>query len=138
MVSHQQDHRDHGRRAGQANFLRKLILLVEDDEANASLIIQVIEQETAHQVAYTRDGITAWKFLQHVKPQLVILGYRLPGIDGIQLYDRIRGSPTLHNVPVLLISAALPVYEIAQRGIVSLEKPFDLDTLLHTIDALLA
>jgi CheY-like chemotaxis protein len=62
------------------NAPRKLILLVEDDQIVASLLVQIIIQETTYQVAHASDGRTAWKFLQQVKPQLVILDYRLPYI----------------------------------------------------------
>jgi DNA-binding response OmpR family regulator len=123
--------------AGREDTTKKLILLVEDDEANAFLLMQVIEQEIGHQVAYTADGKTAWKFLQHVTPQLVILDYRLPDLDGLQLYDRMRASARLHDVPVLLLSAVLPTCEVERRKMVSLDKPFDLDNFMHTVERLL-
>jgi DNA-binding response OmpR family regulator len=130
-------HQDKGHGPRQEDVAKKLILLVEDDMINVSLLVQVIEEETCHQVAYTTDGKTAWKFLQHIRPQLVILDYRLPGLDGLQLYDRIRGSKHLYGVPILMLSAVLPVDEVERRGIVSLKKPFDLNKLLDVIDALL-
>jgi len=37
-----------------------------------------------------------------------------------------------------MVSAALPTQAVEQRGITSLEKPFDLDELLSTIDTLMA
>jgi DNA-binding response OmpR family regulator len=98
----------------------------------------VIEQETAYQIAHTVDGSTAWKFLQYVKPQLVILDYRLPGMNGIQLYDLMYGNNDLHDVPVLLLSAVPPAAEVARRKMVSLQKPFDLNNFLCTIAAILS
>jgi DNA-binding response OmpR family regulator len=135
MVSYQQE--GYIQQARRAETAKQLILLVEDDEVTASLLCQVIQQETTYQIAHTSDGITAWKFLQYVRPQLVILDYRLPGMNGIQLYDNMRLHRDLHAVPVLLLSAVPPTHEIAQRRIVSLQKPFDLDRLLHMIDMLL-
>jgi DNA-binding response OmpR family regulator len=120
------------------NALRNLILLVEDDQSTASLLIQIITQETTYQVAHASDGKTAWKFLQQVKPQLVILDYRLPYIDGLKLYERMRADKELYDVPVLLLSAALPTHEIEQHGITHfLRKPFDLEALLEMLHALI-
>jgi DNA-binding response OmpR family regulator len=135
MVPYQQE--GYIQQVRRADTAKNLILLVEDDEVTASLLCQVIQQETPYQIAHTSDGITAWKFLQYVRPQLVILDYRLPGMDGIQLYDNMRLNSVSHDIPVLLLSAVPPTREIVQRKIVSLQKPFDLDKLLHTIDMLL-
>jgi DNA-binding response OmpR family regulator len=128
-------HEQHVRREDTA---KKLILLVEDDEDNAFLLIQVIEQEIGYQVAHMADGKTAWKFLQHVTPQLVILDYRLPDLDGLQLYDCMCSNTRLHDVPVLLVSAVFPTPEAEHGKIVSLDKPFDLDNLIQTIETLLS
>lgn len=119
------------------NTKRKLILLVEDDEEHASLLYQMLLQETPYRVYYTSDGQTAWRFLQYFKPDLLLLDYRLPRMDGLELYDRIRASKDLYDLPVLMLSAALPFQEVDQRGIVSLNKPFDLDEFLQTIDSLI-
>lgn len=68
----------------------------------------------------------------------MILDYRLPDMDGLQLYDWMRGSSRLDSVPVLLLSAVLPTHEVERRKIMSLDKPFDLDDLIHTIATLVS
>src|SRR5205807_3132234 len=116
---------------------RRWILVVEDDEAHASMLDQLFKQETPYDVCYTSDGQTAWKFLQHFKPDLLVLDYLLPQVNGLALYDRIRAEKTLHNIPVLMISAALPSDEIKQRGIIGLQKPFEIDAFLHAVEVLI-
>jgi DNA-binding response OmpR family regulator len=116
---------------------KKLIMLVEDDEEHAFMLYQVLVEEERYRVYYTADGRTAWKFLQHFKPHLLLLDYRLPHMDGLELYDRIRADKELYNLPVLMVSAALPVQAVEQRGIASIEKPFDMDELLSRVDTLI-
>jgi DNA-binding response OmpR family regulator len=116
---------------------RKLILLVEDDAAHASMLYQILREETPHHVYYTSDGETAWRFLQHIKPHLLLLDYLLPRMNGLELYDRIRASKKLHDLPVLMVSAALPTHEAEQRGILFMKKPFELDDFLATIERML-
>ncbi len=117
---------------------RKWILVVEDDEAHASMLGELFKEETPYDVCYTSDGQAAWKFLQHFKPNLLVLDYLLPKMNGLVLYDRIRAEKELYNIPVLMISAALPSNEIEQRGIIGLQKPFEIDAFLHAIEALIA
>jgi CheY-like chemotaxis protein len=112
-------------------------LLVEDDEVHASMLFNVLKQETSYLVYHTSDGQEAWNFLQHVKPHLILLDYLLPRMDGLNLYDRIHEKKELQDLPVLMLSAALPRKEIQQRGIVSIQKPFEIDDLLQTIDTLI-
>jgi len=112
-------------------------MLIEDDEEHASVLYQALAQEEKYRVYHTTDGQTAWKFLQYFKPHLLLLDYRLPRMDGLELCDRIRADKELYDLPVLMVSAALPTQAVAQRGIASLEKPFDLDELLSTIDTLI-
>jgi len=61
-----------------------------------------------------------------------VLDYLLPGINGVQLSDRIRADNALQTIPILMISAALPSHELEQRGIIGLHKPFEVDEFLHT------
>ncbi len=110
----------------------KLILVVEDDEVHASMLNQIFKQETPYHVYGASDGQTAWEMLQDVKPNLIVLDYLLPGMNGLELYDRIRADKVLQTLPVLMISAALPSREIEHRGIIGLQKPFEIDELLHT------
>lgn len=111
---------------------QKLILVVEDDEVHASMLDQIFRQETPYLVHCASDGQTAWEFLQEVKPHLIVLDYILPQMSGLMLYDHIRAEEVLQDIPVLMISAALPGHEVEQREIISLQKPFEIDELLHT------
>jgi DNA-binding response OmpR family regulator len=79
------------------NALRNLILLVEDDQSTASLLIQIITQETTYQVAHASDGRTAWKFLQQVKPQLVILDSLLK--ETVRFRRTIRDASCTYTLP---------------------------------------
>src|SRR5712691_6913627 len=95
----------------------KTILLVEDDTIIAELLVQMITQETHYQVFSVPDGLEALDLVRHVKPQLLILDYRLPTIHGIELYDRMRKTEGLEQVPAIMLSVNAPLKEITQRKI---------------------
>ncbi len=116
----------------------KIILLVEDDFANASLLVEAIEQETPYKVVLAPDALAALEVASQIKPNLFLLDYRLPRVDGISLSDQLRALKGLEDVPTLIVTAdmEIPQTELETRQIVSIGKPFDLDELLHTIEEL--
>ena len=118
----------------------KLILLVEDDPANAQLFLQILKQEASFHVFWATNGRAAWHFTQHVKPQLFLLEYSLPDTNGIILYDRLHARKELATVPALVVGASLKEGEdaIKQRGLLVVEKPFDQDKFLSAIESLFA
>jgi len=118
----------------------KLILLVEDDPANAQLFLHILTQEASFRVFWVTNGRAAWHFTQHVKPQLFLLEYSLPDMNGIILYDRLHARKELATVPALIVGASLKEGEdaIKQRGLLAVEKPFDLDKFLSILESVFA
>jgi CheY-like chemotaxis protein len=115
----------------------KTILLVEDDAVVTQLLIQMITQETPHQVFSVPDAPEALDLVKNIKPELLILDYRLPTIHGIELYDRLHTTEGLEKVPTIMLSVNAPLKEIKQRQILFIRKPFDMFKLLQAIDNLL-
>ncbi len=115
----------------------KTILLVEDDTTISELLVQMITQETSHQVFAVPDGPEALDLVRNIKPQLLILDYWLPTIQGIELYDRLHNTEELEQVPTIMLSVNAPLRELNQRQIIYMKKPFDMYKLLEAIDKLL-
>ncbi len=111
----------------------KTILVIEDDESIGALITEVLLQETHYDVLLATDGFQALHIVDHVKPSLLITDYRLPLMDGIELYDRLHSLQALSDTPVIIMSAHLPMEEVSKRKLVSMDKPFDLDDLLEKV-----
>ena len=116
----------------------KTILLVEDDSIISELLIQMITQETPYQVFSVPDGLEALDLVKNIKPQLLILDYWLPFIQGIELYDRLHNTGGLEEVPAIMLSVNAPLREINQRHLTYIRKPFDMPKLLDTIHRLIA
>ncbi len=122
---------------GKHSQEKKLILLVEDDAVHASILYQILRQETPHHVYCTSDGDAAWRFLQHIKPHLLLLDYLLPRMTGLELYDKIRTVAKLRDLPVLMVSAVLTPEEAQEQGVELIRKPFELDELVDTVTRML-
>ncbi len=109
------------------------ILIVEDDADIRQFLQQLIEEETPYNTVVIDDGLTALEKAPHIHPCLMLLDYRLPGINGLELYDRLQGKDDIQNVPAIMMSATLPTNELQQRGIYQLRKPMDIGGVLRMI-----
>jgi CheY-like chemotaxis protein len=120
------------------NHSKKTILVVEDDREIGEVIIEVLLEETlyhAYLVTNAHDGL---RLMKERKPDLLLLDYQLPSMTGLQFFDQIQTMEGLQGIPTIMISANLPWSELEKRGILGLEKPFDLDTFVGLVKKLLA
>ena len=115
------------------------ILIVEDDDDIVDVLRRTLRAE-GYEVRSAHDGPEALEDLVDFSPDLVVLDLGLPGIDGIEVCDRIRNSEN-SEVPILMLTARADA-EDRVTGLDSgaddyLVKPFDRAELLARIRALL-
>ncbi len=113
------------------------ILIVEDDEDIVDVLRRTLRAE-GYEVRAALDGPEALEDLDEFAPDLVVLDLGLPGMDGMEVMERIRES---NEVPVLMLTArADPEDRVAGLDTGAddyLVKPFDRSELLARIRALL-
>jgi DNA-binding response OmpR family regulator len=114
------------------------VLLVEDDLTLQGGLAQVLN-EVGHQVAVAGNGAHADTLLATESFDLVVLDLGLPGMDGIQVLERLRRRR--HTTPVLILSArdrTLDRVHGLDRGADDyLTKPFELSEFEARVRALL-
>ncbi len=118
-------------------LMARTILLVEDDVGIGEIMRDAFREEGPYRVMFAPDGFEALRIVGRFKPHLFVLDYRLPGMNGIELYDRLHATDGLENVPALFVSAGIPSRELEKRHLRSIDKPFELDQLLQTVRQLL-
>lgn len=116
---------------------RRTILIVEDDNDLGEILALGLPTELDYRILRVHHAYEALHVVKTLTPVLFLIDYQLPSMTGLQLYDQLQRSPRLANIPTILMSANLPIQEVAKRKIVGIEKPFDLDQLLHLIEQLL-
>jgi two-component system response regulator (stage 0 sporulation protein F) len=114
------------------------ILIVEDDIDIGFFLQQLIEEETPYQTAVLTNGIQALEQVPLIQPCLLMLDYRLPGLNGIELFDRLQQNKDTAGIPAIMMSATLPMEELQQRGIIPLRKPMDIGGVIRLITHALA
>ncbi len=81
-------------------------VLIADDEPVSRRLLEVLLNKWGHNVTVTSDGDEAWRALQNgTHPQIAILDWMMPGMDGVQICQRIRQHETWSHLYVLLLTA---------------------------------
>jgi DNA-binding response OmpR family regulator len=117
----------------------KAIVIVEDNQPVAELLQELLNDVPGYGAVTVRDAALALDVVAAVQPDLVLMDVDLPGINGFQLYDLLRGhrDPRVARVPVLFMSSGAYGEEARRRDAPFLSKPFDLDEALTMVHRLL-
>lgn len=115
-----------------------VLVIVEDDADIGATLLWAFQSETPYHAVLVTDAVQALEVAQSLSPSLFILDYQLPGMNGLELADRLRTVEGLKEVPTLMVSAYSPHWQaMQQRGITFLPKPFRLTDFLQAVDQLL-
>lgn len=118
---------------------RKVVVIGEDDEPIATLLRDSINDEDGYQAVVVSDGALVIEIVRQVHADLLILDIMMPGLNGFEVFDRVRADTDIRDMPVLFVSAATNQYDsdFAKRGIQEIiSKPFDLNDLLDRVRVL--
>ena len=80
------------------------ILVVDDTPANLSLLLDALT-EAGHEILVAEGGRSALSLLEHTTPDLVLLDFIMPGMDGVATCRRLKERPECRDVPVLFMTA---------------------------------
>ena len=118
---------------------KKVVVIGEDDDPIALLLRDALNDEPGYQAVVVADGALVLETVRQVHADLLILDIMMPGLNGLEVYDRVRDDTGIRNMPVLFVSANVPQFdrEFKRRKITDvLTKPFDLNDLLQRVRSL--
>lgn len=117
------------------------VLIVEDDP-DIALMMSMSLRLAGNEVQTADSGEAALTQLERSCPAVLVLDLGLPGIGGREVLRHVRGHPSLHGLPVVVVSAhagAPTINEMAELGCDRyLTKPFDPRELVRVVAALTA
>lgn len=116
------------------------VLIVDDERDILDLLRMHLEHE-GHEVAEAANGIDALKQAISGIPDLIVLDWMLPGLDGLNVFKRLRTDSRTRDIPVILLTAKaqqadrLTGLELGADDY--LTKPFSPRELLLRVNAVL-
>lgn len=80
-------------------------LLIAEDEYTTRLTVQVILEQWGYRIDSVEDGTVAWELLQQPEgPEIAILDWEMPGIDGLELCRMVKELPRKTPIYVILLT----------------------------------
>jgi len=119
----------------------KRVLVADDDSDISALIKAMLEERLPVTVDHVTNGALVLYQITATRPDLLILDVSMPGLNGIDVFDLLRGSAPSVDVPVLFLTAVPERAEqaFARFGISDvMAKPFEGDALVRRVEDLLA
>ena len=111
-------------------------ILIVDDEMNSRTLLAQLFQEEGYSTETAENGSVALKILENTTFDILITDIRMPVIDGIELFHRVK--ELYPHMPVILFTAygtiESAVATLKEGAFHYLEKPVNFDLLIHTVE----
>jgi len=107
------------------------ILIAEDEEITLNNIVDTLKEEGYIAIG-VKNGIDAWKTLETERFDIVITDIKMPGINGIELLEKIKDTyPDIEVIVITGYGSVSSAVEAMKKGAYDyITKPFDLDDLV--------
>ncbi len=123
-------------RACRESGLAQTILVVDDEEHLADCVESLLLAR-GFRVQKAHDGRAALEAARSARPDLILLDYELPEMDGIQVIAALRSEASTSTIPVLLTTASRISVDDVQKAQGFLAKPYGEELLYAMVQRLL-
>ena len=120
---------------------KRKVLIVDDDLEIVELIADVLVRDGRFEVKTASSGYDAGIATQQFRPELILLDYMLPDVNGNVVCQTIRKNPEFENIKIIIVSGVVKRDEIdhlLRSGAEDfIKKPFSIDELVDKITGVL-
>jgi CheY-like chemotaxis protein len=120
----------------------RTVLVIDDDPDILAVAEMSLRRVGGLEVLTAREGAAGLETAASRRPDAILLDATMPGLDGLAVIARLRGSPETAGIPVVFLTARIEPEAVAAlraagaAGVI--EKPFDLFALPARLRELLA
>ena len=111
------------------------VLVVDDDPEIIELFVDVLDGDGRFEVATAQTGYDAGVITQQFSPDVVVLDYMLPDVNGNVVCKTIREDPDLKDIRILIISGVVNPAEVdalmAAGADDFIKKPFNIENVIE-------
>jgi len=120
---------------------KRKVLIVDDDAEIVELISDILTREGGFEIRTASSGYEAGMVTQQFRPDLILLDYMLPDVNGNVVCRTIRKNPEFENTRIIIVSGVIKQEEIEQLLKAGAEdfihKPFTISELMDKVTAAL-
>jgi excisionase family DNA binding protein len=120
---------------------KKKVLIVDDDAEIVELISDILTRDGRFDIRTASSGYEAGMVTQQFRPDLILLDYMLPDVNGNVVCQTIRSNPEFENTKIIIVSGVIKQEEIDQLLKSGAEdfvrKPFTISELTDKVDTAL-
>ena len=80
-------------------------ILIADDDEDLRLLVQVTLENPAYQIFTANDGCQALKAVNQYRPDLLIIDWMMPGLNGYEVVTQLRENPAMARMPIVMLTA---------------------------------
>ncbi len=118
------------------------ILIVDDNELNIEILEELLKQ-TGYKVRSAKSGKEALQSVKEKLPLLILLDIVMPGMDGYEVFEKLRSEKRTGHIPIIFVSALNDENAKAKGMILSgsnnyITKPYNFAEVLLKIKTMVA
>lgn len=121
---------------------KKRVLVVDDDRAIVDMFSELLERDGRFEVQTANSGYQAGILTEQFKPDVLLLDFKLPDINGTGVCRTIRSNPSFEHIRIIAISGVADpdeVKELLAAGADEfIRKPFDINHVIERIENLVS
>jgi len=121
---------------------RKRVLVVDDDEAIVEMFTELLERDGRFEVRTASTGYEAGMLTEQFRPDVMLLDFKLPDINGTAVCRLIRSNPHYEHIKIIAISGVADPDEVEElRGAGAdefIRKPFDITEVISRVAILVS
>ncbi len=116
---------------------KKRVLVVDDDEAIVEMFTELLERDGRFEVETASTGYDAGILTEQFRPDVILLDFKLPDINGTAVCRTIRDNPGYKHMQIIIISGVADPDEVAELKAAGadefIRKPFDINLVINRI-----
>lgn len=116
---------------------KKRVLVVDDDEAIVEMFTELLERDGRFEVQTAATGYDAGILTEQFRPDIILLDFKLPDINGTAVCRTIRSNPAFKHMQIIIISGVADPDEVSELKAAGadefIRKPFDINSVINRI-----
>lgn len=124
----------------QLESAKRKVLIVEDDQQIVDLLVDALKEDGRFEVQSTGSGYEAGLLTAKFRPDVMVLDYLLPDVNGNLVCRTVRANEDLADTKVIIVSGVIDKKDVdrlfSDGADEFIQKPFDVSHLVNRIAAL--